>query len=84
MITNCPNCGAPIDLSRRSCEYCGTPYYFESDIQQLEKAKVEIYQSEKNIEALYTKALEAIKGYSDSYSTLYTDDKAIMKSAFII
>lgn len=26
MITNCPNCGAPIDRSRDSCEYCGTPY----------------------------------------------------------
>lgn len=25
-ITNCPNCGAPIDISRSSCEYCGTPY----------------------------------------------------------
>ena len=24
--TNCPNCGAPIDISRSSCEYCGTPY----------------------------------------------------------
>ena len=26
MTTNCPNCGAPIDRSRDSCEYCGTPY----------------------------------------------------------
>lgn len=26
MMTNCPNCGAPIDRSRDSCEYCGTPY----------------------------------------------------------
>lgn len=26
MVTNCPNCGAPIDISRSSCEYCGTPY----------------------------------------------------------
>ncbi len=25
-MTNCPNCGAPIDISRSSCEYCGTPY----------------------------------------------------------
>jgi len=25
-MTNCPNCGAPIDRSRDSCEYCGTPY----------------------------------------------------------
>lgn len=23
---NCPNCGAPIDIHRVSCEYCGTPY----------------------------------------------------------
>lgn len=26
---NCPNCGAPIDIHRRSCEYCGTPYDME-------------------------------------------------------
>ena len=32
MITNCPNCGAPIDLSRRSCEYCGTPYLKKTTI----------------------------------------------------
>ncbi len=31
-ITNCPNCGAPIDRSRDSCEYCGTPYEKSNDI----------------------------------------------------
>ena len=31
-ITNCPNCGAPIDISRSSCEYCGTPYEKSNDI----------------------------------------------------
>lgn len=30
--TNCPNCGAPIDISRSSCEYCGTPYEKSNDI----------------------------------------------------
>ena len=25
-ITNCPNCGAPIDYEKNKCEYCGTPY----------------------------------------------------------
>ena len=26
MITNCPNCGAPVDLKESKCPYCGTPY----------------------------------------------------------
>lgn len=30
--TNCPNCGAPIDIHRKSCEYCGTPYEKSNDI----------------------------------------------------
>ena len=25
-ITNCPNCGAPVDLAEKSCPYCDTPY----------------------------------------------------------
>ena len=24
---NCPNCGAPIDLEKNKCEYCGTSYF---------------------------------------------------------
>lgn len=26
--TNCPNCGAPVDLSAGHCAYCDTPYTF--------------------------------------------------------
>ena len=26
MITNCVNCGAPIDRQLDKCPYCGTPY----------------------------------------------------------
>lgn len=29
---NCPNCGAPIDIHRRSCEYCGTPYDNDEEV----------------------------------------------------
>jgi predicted amidophosphoribosyltransferase len=25
-VTNCPNCGAPVDLAEKSCPYCETPY----------------------------------------------------------
>lgn len=26
-LTNCKNCGAPINVYSRFCEYCGTSYY---------------------------------------------------------
>lgn len=26
ILTNCPNCGAPVDLAATSCAYCDTPY----------------------------------------------------------
>ena len=25
--TNCPNCGAIVDLTKNECPYCGTPYF---------------------------------------------------------
>lgn len=25
-MTNCPNCGAPVDPEEKSCPYCETPY----------------------------------------------------------
>lgn len=27
-VTNCPNCGAPIDIYTAKCPYCDTPYKF--------------------------------------------------------
>ena len=45
--TNCPNCGAPIDISRSSCEYCGTPY--EKEVYVVEAPSLHIdYQPEFN------------------------------------
>ena len=29
--TNCPNCGAPVDLAETSCPYCDTPYILKVD-----------------------------------------------------
>lgn len=26
MRTNCPNCGAVVDMTAKKCTYCGTPY----------------------------------------------------------
>lgn len=26
-MTNCPNCGAPLEIQNNKCSYCGTPYF---------------------------------------------------------
>lgn len=55
---NCPNCGAPIDIHRRSCEYCGTPYDMEDRIVLCaDNQPVYIYQ-------------EPIKWNDNQYATL--------------
>lgn len=35
-MTNCPNCGAPIDPFHTKCEYCGT-YYFDMTVFDINK-----------------------------------------------
>ena len=47
MTTNCPNCGAPIDISRSSCEYCGTPYKKEVYLVEAPSLRID-YQPEFN------------------------------------
>ena len=55
---NCPNCGAPIDIHRRSCEYCGTPYDLEDQ---------EVFYADN--QAIYIHQ-EPIKWNDDQYATL--------------
>lgn len=45
MRKNCPNCGAPIDIHRRSCEYCGTPYDNSEEVS--------FYADNKKAETVY-------------------------------
>lgn len=32
-MTNCPNCGAPVDVDLCACPYCGTPYPEDEGIE---------------------------------------------------
>lgn len=43
MTKNCPNCGAPIDIHRRSCEYCGTPYERNEEKMALYADNIPLY-----------------------------------------
>lgn len=81
--TNCPNCGAPIDIHRKSCEYCGTPYekevylveapslYIESDPSIEDFAEVLSRISRRSGFSLMdptSKSIQAIQEYQDVYS----------------
>lgn len=38
-MTNCKNCGAPIDIYVAKCPWCGSPYEMNSDEVDLKKQK---------------------------------------------
>lgn len=70
-MTNCPNCGAPIDQSRDSCEYCGTPYpwkpettKFYADNQLIMEVQIEANKnSDKLIKELIDRDRLLLKQY---------------------
>lgn len=43
-LTNCPNCAAPVDLTTRSCPYCGTPYPRQQSAPTIDPPRVYIDQ----------------------------------------
>ena len=72
--TNCPNCGAPIDIHRKSCEYCGTPYEKSNDI------RIEVTAPDPSVED-FIEVLSRISSRSgfnlmDS-TTLYADNQPV-------
>lgn len=61
MRKNCPNCGAPIDIHRRSCEYCGTPYDNSEEVS--------LYADNKKAETVYIYQ-DPIKWYEEDIRRL--------------
>lgn len=59
---NCPNCGAPIDIHRRSCEYCGTPYDNGEEIS--------LYADNKKVETVYIHKQDAVDTYENDLRRL--------------
>lgn len=65
IMTNCPNCGAPITSSQ--CEYCGTSFdYLQKEIDIL-AGKTKLIERQNSIENLYTAALMAMRNFASSY-----------------
>ncbi len=59
--TNCPNCGAPIDIYTDKCPYCDTPYKFIRG----KRAKVPLYEDS---------CRETISIYEDIIGTSYINE----------
>lgn len=81
MNRNCPNCGAPIDLEKSKCEYCGTCYFDISSIPINEPfyLRLNIGTEEKPVivcqKVISTGVTIAVNPQTN---TFYADDKAIM------
>ena len=44
-VLECPNCGAPVELSDKQCEYCDSPIFVTefSELEQLDPDQVTRY-----------------------------------------
>lgn len=64
-MTNCPNCGAPVDLNADACAYCDTPYTPRAPTKDpsVERAQVGAFMIHMNAEAL-------VKAYETAVLTL--------------
>ncbi len=84
--TNCPNCGAPIDISRSSCEYCGTPY--EKEVYLVEAPSLRIdYQPEFNdygyeafLESLSKRSNRWFRDYSQIYQSTQASQQQLLSN----
>ena len=69
-MTNCPNCGAPLEMYKVHCPYCGTYYFdlsaFDVTKKCFVKFKTYINGQECYITALARPSLEEVEVTSDS------------------
>ena len=69
MVTNCRNCGAPIDISRDACAYCDSPYVEKSK----DRFDMDFYQR-----LFLIAAKNEILTPNEVRSILYANDEPIM------
>lgn len=83
-MTNCPNCGAPIDVSRSSCEYCGTPY--EKEVYLVEAPSLRIqpefndYGYEAFLESLSKQSNKWFRDYSQIYQNTQASQQQLLSN----
>ena len=66
LLTNCPNCGAPVNPTSHKCEYCDTPYRQNRNYEmELLIAKNKALNSSIEMRTLYEEALRAMRRYCD-------------------
>lgn len=81
--TNCPNCGAPLEIENNKCSYCGTPYFDMSTVQiGGEPILLKIKDAGHTI---ITKArlTNANLTYDRSYQDFYSDNILIMREPVV-
>ena len=71
-MTNCPNCGAPLEANKCKCEYCGT-WYFDLTVFDMSDDKPYYIKFRTPYGVITTRAipeLRTIELYEDSVDTV--------------
>lgn len=81
-MTNCPNCGAAVDISEIKCPYCGTPYFNMSQIpfQKPFVLKINVGTEENPIIILQKVILTNMAIETDPCVYYYADNVMLLKS----
>jgi len=80
MLTNCPNCGAPIFVKYVACPYCDTPYDVAEtyNVMHIELNTKDLVRQVKQTE-INRVILDAMRDRRERRkSILYADDKPII------
>ncbi len=77
--TNCPNCGAPLEIENNKCSYCGTPYF---DMSTVEIGGRPIILKIKNAEHMIiskVRLTNATLTHNTSYMDIFADNKILYR-----
>ena len=77
--TNCPNCGAPLEIENNKCSYCGTPYFDMSTVEIGGQSIILKIKNAGNTIISKVRLINADLTYNTSYMDIFADNKVLYK-----
>ena len=76
-MTNCKNCGAPIDIYAEKCPWCGSPYEMSSD--EVERKRQKAYKDAIKVMQMYGSEWDFDDDYAERAARYSRGEKLKLK-----